>query len=135
VSSRSRVKPPKVLVVDDDETVARVVAELMRSVGLPVTVAHSVADARRLADHFAVGVFDIDIGGGSGIELARELIAAGCVERVVFFSGSESNDLLQRTRPLGEFLVKGVDTLRLKDHVLGLARSDRSDGTGTTGGS
>ena len=38
---------------------------------------------------FDVGVFDIELPDGNGVELASELIEEGTVDRAVFFSGVE----------------------------------------------
>jgi FixJ family two-component response regulator len=67
-----------VAVVDDDQSVCRSFARLLRSAGIqPVTYASAeafLADSKR--PRFDCMVFDVQLGGMSGIELARVLATA-----------------------------------------------------------
>ena len=134
VGSRSRLRTPSILVADDDERVAGVVARILESGGLPVVTAHSFGHAQSLTAHFTVGVFDIDLGDGCGVALAEQMVEAGRVRRVVFFSGGVSGERLVRARRLGNVLLKGVDTLLLQEHVLHLAGvAAAPEGSGSIG--
>jgi FixJ family two-component response regulator len=66
-----------VAVVDDDQSVCRSFARLLRSAGIqPITYASAeafLADSKR--PQFDCMVFDVQLGGMSGIELARVLAA------------------------------------------------------------
>src|SRR4051794_25614235 len=68
-----------VAVVDDDQSVCRSFARLLRAAGIqPVTYASAeafLADTKR--PRFDCLVLDVQLGGMSGIELARVLAAAG----------------------------------------------------------
>lgn len=86
---RPREVPLRVLVVDDDPQVGRLLQESLRPAA--VTVVHTAADA--LASFRDVGwdaiVLDIALPDGSGIELYERLVAgrSPLAERVVFVSG------------------------------------------------
>ena len=67
--------PTYVAVVDDDESVCRSLARLLRASGIqPVTYGSAeafLADKKR--PQFDCMVFDVQLGGMSGIELARAI--------------------------------------------------------------
>ena len=67
-----------VAVVDDDQSVCRSFARLLRSAGIqPITYASAeafLADSKR--PQFDCMVFDVHLGGMSGIELAKKLAAS-----------------------------------------------------------
>ena len=73
----STTPPIYVAVVDDDQSVCRSFARLLRSAGIqPITYASAeafLADAKR--PQFDCMVFDVQLGGMSGIELAQVLAA------------------------------------------------------------
>src|SRR3954453_18606853 len=73
----SSTSPTYVAVVDDDESVCRSFARLLRAAGIqPVTYSSAeafLADDKR--PRFDCVVFDVQLGGMSGIELARALAA------------------------------------------------------------
>jgi len=75
----SRISNTYVAVVDDDQSVLRSFARLLRAAGIhPVTYASAealLADRKR--PQFDCMVFDVQLGGMSGIELAQALGAAG----------------------------------------------------------
>jgi FixJ family two-component response regulator len=71
----SSTSPIYVAVVDDDESVCRSFARLLRASGIqPVTYGSAeafLADSKR--PQFDCMVFDVQLGGMSGIELARAI--------------------------------------------------------------
>ena len=73
----SNAPPTYVAVVDDDQSVLRSFARLLRAAGIqPVTYGSAeafLADAKR--PQFDCMVFDVQLGGMSGIELARTISA------------------------------------------------------------
>ncbi len=75
----SRTVPIYVAVVDDDENLCRSLGRLLRSAGIQ-SITYTSAEAF-LADtkhpQFDCLVLDIQLGGMSGIELARRLVAEG----------------------------------------------------------
>ncbi|MCE9657655.1 MAG: response regulator [Burkholderiales bacterium] len=70
--------PTYVAVVDDDQSVCRSFARLLRAAGIqPITYASAeafLADTKR--PQFDCMVFDVQLGGMSGIELAHVLAGA-----------------------------------------------------------
>ena len=70
--------PTYVAVVDDDESVCRSLARLLRASGIqPVTYSSAeafLADKKR--PQFDCMVFDVQLGGMSGIELAKTIAAS-----------------------------------------------------------
>lgn len=62
------------------------------------------ADARA-ADRCDVGVFDVELPDGDGVELAEEILAAGALKFVVFFTGGGD----KRGSVVGPVVYKGDD--------------------------
>lgn len=83
--------PIFVAVVDDDEGACRSLSRLLRAVGIQ-PVAYSSAEAF-LADkkqpQFDCLVFDVQLGGMSGIELSRQLTAAGGRTPCIFITAHD----------------------------------------------
>lgn len=75
----SKATPIYVAVVDDDESLCRSFSRLLRAGGLqPITYASAEAFlADKKHPQFDCLVFDIQLGGMSGIELAQRLLAEG----------------------------------------------------------
>jgi len=59
-----------------------------------------------LTGPFPIGVFDIELPDGDGIELARSLRSRGVVGRVVFYTACSEPQRLARARELGNVFVK-----------------------------
>jgi len=80
-----------VAVVDDDESVCRSFGRLLRAAGMqPITYDSAeafLADAKR--PQFSCLVLDIQLGGISGIELARRLIDVGQRTPVIFITAHD----------------------------------------------
>jgi FixJ family two-component response regulator len=74
----SSTSPTYVAVVDDDESVCRSFARLLRASGIqPVTYSSAeafLADTKR--PQFDCMVFDVQLGGMSGIDLAKAVAAS-----------------------------------------------------------
>ena len=92
-----------VAVVDDDETICRSFGRLLRAAGMqPIT--YDSAEAF-LADtkhpQFSCLVLDIQLGGMSGIELARRLAAVGGRTPVVFITAHDDPEARSAAEALG----------------------------------
>lgn len=78
-----------VLVVDDEEAIAALMARMLQQLGHLTTVAHSVGEA--LAQCAQVGfdlvITDLMLPGGSGVQLARQLRALQPELAVVLATG------------------------------------------------
>lgn len=96
----------RVMLVEDEPTLARALVRLLRRSGFDVELAESCAEARRLPGTFSVGVFDIDLPDGDGIELAQLLHREAIVRRIVFFSGTTTPRQRVRAVALGPFVEK-----------------------------
>lgn len=102
-----------ILLVEDERQLARAISRTLRTQGFDVVAAPSSAMARVLDCRFKVGVFDIDLGDGSGVDLARELLASGRVSQAVFFTATTAVAELEAAAALGPVVSKceGVDAL------------------------
>lgn len=105
------------LIVDDEPATARALGRLLRAAGHNVAIAGSCAAARILGDRFDCAVLDIDLGDGSGIDLASELRVRGSVGRVVFYSGTMDDEVLERVKHMGPLVVKAEPIARLLEEV------------------
>jgi FixJ family two-component response regulator len=84
----SRSTPIYVAVVDDDDQLCRSLGRLLRAAGIqPITYASAeafLADTKH--PQFDCLVFDIQLGGMSGIELAQEIVAKGVQTPFIFIT-------------------------------------------------
>jgi FixJ family two-component response regulator len=80
-----------VAVVDDDQSVCRSFARLLRAAGIqPITYASAealLADTKR--PRFDCMVLDVQLGGMSGIELGRKLAAEGNLAPIIFVTAHD----------------------------------------------
>jgi len=95
--------PIYVAVVDDDEELCRSFGRLLRAAGFqPITYASAEA---LLADtkhpQFDCLVFDIELDGMSGIDLAGRLLAQGCSTPFIFITAHEHLKARARTEVPG----------------------------------
>ena len=111
---RRRPHQNRVLVVEDDGDLRRVVATVLENGGLTVTQASSVAEARDViasGDEPDLVVLDLVLPGGSGHELVADLRRDGQLGRIplVVYSAAEVGAEEQERLRLGltVFLTKG----------------------------
>lgn len=102
----------KILVLEDDPTVRRLVVRVVRPLGTEVVEACFCAEARAVKD-CGLGVFDVDLPDGDGVELAQELLKTGQVGAVVFYTGRPMN----RAADVGAIVTKGSDAAELRAAV------------------
>jgi DNA-binding response OmpR family regulator len=107
----------RLLIVDDEVATGRSLSRVLRAAGHLVSVAASCAEGRAASGVFECAVLDIDLGDGSGIDLAHELLARGSVLRVVFYSGSMDDEVLARVADAGALVVKSEPISRLLAEV------------------
>ncbi len=93
------------LLVDDDRAVVRAAHRYLSHRGHSVETASNGSEARKHTGPFDCVVLDIDLGGESGLELAREFVDtnASCI---VFFSASTHTDVRLAASELGTFVSK-----------------------------
>ncbi|MBN2194992.1 MAG: response regulator [Polyangiaceae bacterium] len=105
--------PFGLLLVQRERQRSRSISRMLRGYGFDVIAAPSVAMAEVLECTFDAGVVELDLDDGDGLALARELLASGRVEEVVFFTAGGSHDRLQAARSLGVVIDhrEGADAL------------------------
>lgn len=103
----------RLIVIEDDWPVARAISRTLKNQGHAVEVAHSCAEARGKAGRYDLGVFDIDLPDGTGIDLAREFIKSGSVLLTVFFSATRDTNLQEQAQELGTFVHKSAGVSEL----------------------
>jgi CheY-like chemotaxis protein len=96
-----------ILLVEDERQLSRAISRTLRGYGFDVVAAPTAAMARVLECRFRLGIFDIDLGDGCGIELARELLNAESVQCAVFFSATSDASALARAAQVGPVISKG----------------------------
>jgi DNA-binding NtrC family response regulator len=64
---------PRLLVLDDEESICRILSIFFEKKGYEVTTTGAAAEAIQLADRgaFDLGIFDLNLAGESGLELLR----------------------------------------------------------------
>jgi DNA-binding NarL/FixJ family response regulator len=99
-----------VLIVDDNELVAASLQRLFQHEGLEVAVADRCASALAVTQNvrFSVAVIDVQLTDGSGIELARRLLADDRIGRVVIYTGDVWNPaVIEGAANVGRLCRKG----------------------------
>ncbi len=121
----------RVLLVDDEAMVVRVVARLLERAGFLVTVHTNPRQAleaiRADPQGFDVLLTDMTMPGMSGIELARGAGAAGATMPVVLLSGWVDAEAERQARSAGiaRILSKPLQVATLVDVVTEVAPSTR----------
>ncbi len=103
----------RLLVVEDDVTVARAVSRTLARRGFSVALARSCTAARALTQRFDFAVLDLDLPDGNGADLARALLDGDKVRSVLFFTGSRDPALLARARALGAVIMKSSGSVEI----------------------
>src|SRR2546427_11828436 len=107
----------RVLVVDDDEPLAKVMARVLRSRGFECDVALTGAEARRMleAKDYAVALLDVRLPDESGYGLLEELKQTRPNTAVVMISGVDDPELGKAALEHGAFAyhVKPVGATQL----------------------
>jgi DNA-binding response OmpR family regulator len=101
------------LVVEDDVLVSRAISRVLSRLGCEVIAAPSCLAVRALACRFDLGVFELELIDGSGIELAETMLGAGQMNFAVFFTAELGTRLLGLARRVGPLVKKseGVEAL------------------------
>lgn len=103
----------KLLLVDDDETFCRVLAEALARRGFDVAVAHDVETAVRMAEGHppAYAVVDLNMPGASGLTLVKHLRKTDARTRILVLTGYASITTAVEAIKLGatHYLAKPAD--------------------------
>jgi DNA-binding response OmpR family regulator len=116
----------RVLVIEDDEEMARAVAAGLRHARMAVDVAFDGQDGlvRALVNEYDVIVLDRDLPGLHGDEVCDRIVADGSRSRVLMLTAAAGNDDLVRGLELGadDYLSKPFDFPVLVARIGALAR-------------
>ncbi len=125
--------PLRLLLVEDDDTVAEVVRGLLHARGHHVTrVAHGLAALAELQlQAFDVGLFDLDLPGIDGLALVRQLRAMGVALPVIALTARSDPEAEPQARAAGcaGFLRKPVTGEILTDAIAQVLRETSLSGT------
>jgi signal transduction histidine kinase/CheY-like chemotaxis protein len=112
----------RVLVVDDEPTVARILASMLQRIGAAPEVSIGGTQAlRRIAsgqERFDVVITDVNMPDISGIEVARELLTDEAGPRVIVMSGSLGGREEDTARMLGVRVLRKPFTISDVNRVL-----------------
>lgn len=111
----------KILLVEDNAAVGRAIAKSLKSRGYVVTLAHTYADALAVTAYNDVGVFDITLPDGDGIELCESLLRQRRVGGALFCSGSIDDLLLERAEETAPVVSKEASFWELCDAINAVA--------------
>ena len=103
----------KVLVVDDDEAVARFVCSVVEKKGLEAVAAHTAADATAALDGgtFAIAIVDINLPDSSGLDLAAQIKSRDEAMPVIIITGFPGGENVRKSlgASVDAYLVKPVN--------------------------
>lgn len=107
----------RLLHVENDPLVARAVRRLLRIHQYDVGSVLSCQEGNVTSGSFHVGVMDIDLGDGDGVELARQLMDRGVIRRAVFFTARTDHETTQRASEVGPVISKTAGVEALLDEI------------------
>lgn len=98
--------PPRILVLEDEDLVARSIERVLRKQGYAVEVANAPGEAlsRFRQEHFDTVVSDINLPGMSGIDFLREIRTTSSDTPVLLITGRPTVDSAVEAVELGAFL-------------------------------
>jgi FixJ family two-component response regulator len=115
------VTQPHVAIVDDDESVCRSVARLLRHVDMQATTFQSAGDflASPVRGEFTCLVLDVQLGTGiTGLELRQLLLKEGDRTPVIFLTAyDDPQTRAEAARLEGVIIGKGADPLALIEAI------------------
>jgi len=112
----------KILLVEDNRAVGRAISKSLNAQGHAVTLAHSFAEARAAVGPHDVGIFDITLPDGDGIELCEQLLREGRIGGALFCSGSIDDLLLERAEETAPVISKEASFWELSDAIVSVAK-------------
>ncbi|HZI99157.1 MAG TPA: response regulator transcription factor [Gemmatimonadaceae bacterium] len=116
----------RVLVAEDDKSIASLIRRVLSEDGYAIDVAHTGEDARLLAfvNQYDGIVLDLELGDRHGFEVLQEMRAAGKTTPVLLYTGTEDVTAIVRGLDAGadEYVVKPVSNQELRARVRSLLR-------------
>lgn len=126
-------KKPSIVLIEDDESVRRAIAGLLRAEGMTVAPFASVREYREseLSDQPACIILDICLPDRSGLDFQADLVKTGLWYPIIFISGQADVPMCVRAMKAGavEFLTKPVrhqDLLSAVDLAVGRLQLEMS---------
>lgn len=106
----------RVLIVDDDEGVSKVLSQLFSRWGWTLDARGTVSDALTLftKGHYDLAVCDVDLPDGNGIDMAHAFLKEKPSTRILILSGDPRNLGRARDSGLSECLQKPFEFGELK---------------------
>jgi FixJ family two-component response regulator len=91
------------LVIDDDDSVLKSIARLLRAMDLNVIVFAKIKEFFRLESYSGIDCFlvDIHLDGMSGIELKRQLAGWGVAAPVIFMTADDTDAVREEALAAG----------------------------------
>lgn len=121
----------RILMVEDDRSVARIVKETLRGSGHDVDWSGDCESGmRRLREcRYDLVIVDIELPGADGLELVSWLREAGNVRPIMFLTarGATEDVILGLRRGADDYLTKPFDPGELRARVHALMRRDTED--------
>jgi two-component system OmpR family response regulator len=116
----------RLLVVDDDRAILKLVARVLQDDGYAVDTASTGEEARTLAlvNEYDGIVLDLQLGDRHGFEILQEVRRSGRRTPVLLYSGQADTDSIVRGLDAGadDYIVKPVSNEELKARVRTLIR-------------
>jgi response regulator RpfG family c-di-GMP phosphodiesterase len=107
-------KQRKVLIVDDDEAIQRILSRIVEKIGRECETAASAEEARRIMDKevFDLILCDIHLPGESGMVLIKHALSVYPDTAIIMVSGLEDPDVVEQALKLGAYgyIVKPFKT-------------------------
>jgi DNA-binding response OmpR family regulator len=103
--------------VEDNAILAGTLVRLLTRMDHAVEHVECCANAREIEGSFDLGVLDIELPDGLGIDVGSDLLSRGTIGGVVFFSGTMDDVLLRRARDLGPCVAKSEGAVPLLDAI------------------
>jgi DNA-binding response OmpR family regulator len=112
------------LLVEDDLLLARALQRALLARGIQARHVARCATAHALCGPYKVGVFDLDLPDGDGVELAQRLMRAGIVHHVVFYTACAHPSRLASAGAIGAVFAKSKQLGSLMDMLAPRAGRD-----------
>jgi DNA-binding NtrC family response regulator len=100
---------PRVLIVDDDEDMNQLVAEVLHERGIEAVCCLRGEDAMSAVAEADAVVTDVNLDGESGLELCARILVAHPGLPIVVVSGDATSRAAALRRGAAQFLVKPID--------------------------
>ncbi|MBI5021658.1 MAG: response regulator [Ignavibacteriales bacterium] len=104
---------PKILFVDEDSSLKRILEKILQEEGYSVEVAGdgSTAKEKLLLHDYDVAILDNNLPGKNALDVLKEINHPSVTEKVIMITAVDENELAREGKKLGvrEFLAKPFD--------------------------